>query len=125
LDFLEGKDDSFPVEALKHDFKTLRQHMEKVSEDKATPDTRMADDMHDYLPAITDDLIRLMLGGLPTGRDGYPLHCRLRYFDPTRRRAVLPQDVAALVGSMTDDEVSVTLLNMDPTYVKMVLKGRQ
>lgn len=121
LDFLDGKDDRFPVEALKEDFKTLRERMEEVSRDNATPDTRMADDMHHLLPAITDNLIRLMLGGLPTGRDGYPLHCRLRYFDPARRRAGLPKDVAALVDSMTDDEVSVILLNLDPNDAKTVI----
>jgi hypothetical protein len=121
LDFLDGKDDKFPVEALKQDFKTLRERMEKVSQDSATPDTRMADDMHGFLPGITDNLIRLMLGGLPTGREGYPLHCRLRYFDPARRRAGLPQDIAALVDSMTDDEVSVTLLNMDASSDKTVI----
>lgn len=121
LDFLEGKDDSYPVEALRQDFKTLRQRMEKVNQDSATPDTRMSDDMHRFLPAVTDNLIQQMLGGLPTGRDGYPLHCRLRYFDSARRRAGLPQDVAALVDSMTDDAVSVTLLNMDPTHTKTVI----
>ena len=121
LDFLEGKDDNFPMEALKEDFKTLRQRMEKVSQDNATPDTRMADDMHRLLPAITDNLIRLMLGGLPTGRDGYPLHCRLRYFDPERQRAGLPKDVAVLIDSMTDDEVSVTLLNLDPINAKTLI----
>jgi len=43
-----------------------------------------------------------MLGGLPTGRDGYPLHCRLALnFDPVRRRAGIPEDVAALVEKLT------------------------
>lgn len=121
FDFLEGNDDSYPAESLKADFATLRQRMEKVAQDSATPDTRMSDDMHRFLPGITDNLIRQMLGGLPTGRDGYPLHCRLRYFDPARRRAGLPKDVAALVDSMTDDEVSVTLLNLDPSTAKTII----
>ena len=55
-----------------------------------------------------------MLGGLPTGRDGYPLHCRLRYFDPARQRAGIPEDVAALVEKLTADEVIVTLVNTNP-----------
>jgi hypothetical protein len=121
FDFLEGNDDSYPAESLKADFATLRQRMEKVAQDSATPDTRMSDDMHRFLPGITDNLIRQMLGGLPTGREGYPLHCRLRYFDPARRRAGLPKDVAALVDSMTDDEVSVTLLNLDPSTEKTII----
>jgi len=63
----------------------------------------------------------LMLGGLPTGRVGYPLHCRLRYFDPARHRAGLPEDVGALVDSMSDDEVNVTLLNLNPVAEKTVI----
>ena len=33
----------------------------------------------------TDSLVELMLGGMPVGRIGYPLHCRVRYFDLQRR----------------------------------------
>jgi hypothetical protein len=121
LDFLLGKDDAYPVEALKADFHNVRSRMERVRQDNATPDTRMSDDVLRLNPALTDNLIHQMLGGLPTGRVGYPLHCRLRYFDPARRRAGLPTDVAALVDSMRADEVSVTLLNLDPTRAKTVI----
>ena len=47
-----------------------------------TPDTTMSDDPNRINPATTDALVQLMLGGMPVGRTGYPLHCRLRYFDP-------------------------------------------
>src|SRR4029078_3278130 len=97
----------------KKDFKTLRQRMEEVSRDNATPDTRMADDMHHLLPAITDNLIRLMLGGLPTGRQGSPLHCRLRYFDPARRRAGLPKDVGAVVARIGDADGTVQFVDRE------------
>jgi len=60
-----------------------------------------------------DALIRLTLGGLPTGRDGGLLNARLRYFDPARRRAGLPESVAALVSEMTDTGTVVTLVNLD------------
>jgi hypothetical protein len=39
----------------------------------------------------------------------------LRYFDPERRRAGIPQDVAALVDTATDDHVAVTLVNVSQT----------
>jgi hypothetical protein len=65
--------------------------------------------------------IQLMLGGLPTGRHGYPLHCRLRYFDPARRRAGIPEDVAALVERITEDEVTVTLVNVSQTDDRAVV----
>ena len=40
-----------------------------------------------------------MLGGLPTGRTGFPLHCRLRYFDPERQRT----DLRLPLGPLAND----------------------
>ena len=36
--------------------------------------------MHIYNVKSTDALVELMLGGIPVGRIGYPLHCRLVCF---------------------------------------------
>jgi hypothetical protein len=81
----------------------------------------MSDDMNRINPATTDALIRLMLGGLPTGRDGYPLHCRIRYFDPARQRAGIPEDVAALVTGMDADSVTVELVNLNQVVPRDVV----
>ena len=64
-----------------------------------------------------DALIRLTLGGLPPGRDGGLLNARLRYFDPARKRAGLPEDVGALVSRMTDTSAEVTLVNLNSDVV--------
>jgi len=92
-----------------------------MRDDDTTPDTRLSDDMNPMNPAVTETLTRLMLGGLPTGRLGFPLHCRLRYFDPERRRAGIPEDVAALVDAMGADEVSVQLVNLSPLRAQTVV----
>jgi len=111
--FLEGENPEYPVEALQRDFAELRDKVEAMHLDPTTPDTRMSDDPNQITPAIVGTLNQLMLGGLPTGRMGSPLHCRVRFFDPERRRAGIPEDVAALVDGMTDDEVSLTLVNVN------------
>ena len=121
LDFLDGRNPSYPVDALKGDLETVRLRMEGVRQDTASPDTRMSDDMNGLQPAITGALTELMLGGLPTGREGHPLHARLRYFDPERRRAGVPEDVAALVTRMTDTETSVTLVNVNQVEARTVV----
>jgi hypothetical protein len=111
--FLDGDDPSYPVDALQRDLATVRERVAAMRQDDRSPDMTMSDDPNDYNPAIIDTLNQLMLGGLPTGRVGFPLHCRLRYFDPVRQRAGLPEDVAALVETMSEEEVTVTLVNIN------------
>jgi hypothetical protein len=62
-----------------------------------------------------------MLGGNDPGKDGNVLHSRLRYFDPVRRRAGLPDDVAALVEKLRADDVVVTLVNTNPVQARDVV----
>ena len=121
LRFLEGENPDYPVEVLERDLGRVRQKMAAMEQDNTTPDTRLSDDMNSINPATVEALIRLMLGGLPTGRTGFPLHCRLRYFDAERRRAGLPEDVAALVEAMTADQVTVNLVNVDPLEPRTVV----
>jgi hypothetical protein len=110
--FLDGEDPDYPQDILLADLAAVRERGELLRRDTSTPDTRMSDDMNQINPAQIDALNQLMLGGLPTGRPGYPLHCRVRYFDLVRRRAGIPEDVAALVERLDGDEVVVTLVNV-------------
>jgi hypothetical protein len=88
--------------------------------DRTAPAQRLADNMMDFNPAAVDALIRLTLGGLPPGREGGLLNARLRYFDPARHRAGLPDSVAALVSKMTDTETDVTIVNLDKSSPRSV-----
>ena len=119
--YLDGEDASFPEAALEADLETLRRKVELMRADTRSPDCSMSDDMNAMNPATTGALTRLMLGGIPTGRDVHVLHARVRYFDPARRRAGLPEHVAALVERMTDDEVTVSLVNLDPLDTRTVI----
>ncbi len=89
--------------------------------DQTPPEKRLSDNMLGYNPATTAALIRLMLGGLPSGVDGALLNARLRYFDPARQRAGVPEDVSALVSEMTDTRTVVTLVNLHPTEPRAVI----
>jgi hypothetical protein len=119
--YLAGEDPDYAVDALQDGLEAVRCRIAAMREDKTTPDTRLSDDMNHINPATTEALTELMLGGLPTGRVGYPLHCRLRYFDPERRRAGIPEDVAALVEGMTADAVTVRLVNVNPVEERTVI----
>ena len=49
------------------------------------------------------------------------LSARLRYFDPVRRRAGVPDDVGALVSELRDDRTVVTLVNVSRTTPRDVV----
>jgi hypothetical protein len=119
--FLDGEDDAFPEAALEADLETLRHKMELMRADTRSPDCSMSDDMNDMNPATTGALTRLMLGGLPTGRDVHVLHARVRYVDPARRRAGLPEHVGALVERIREDEVTLRLVNLDTVDARTVM----
>jgi hypothetical protein len=121
LDFLDGKNAAYPEEALRRDFARIRERVAGMRKDTTTPDTRLADDPLLFNPASVTSLIQLMLGGVPPERRGSVLHCRLRYFDPVKRRAGVPEDVAALVEALSDDGVTVTLVNVSQTEARTVV----
>jgi len=109
--FLNGKNASFPEQALRSDLDRVRQQVTAIRTDTTTPDTRLADDSMHKNPASVGSLVQLMGGGLPTNRQGLIWHTRLRYFDPVSRRAGIPADCAALVESLDDESATVVLVN--------------
>ena len=119
--YLEGEDPGYPEAALRADLETLRRKVEGMRADHRSPDMSMSDDMNRFNPATTGALIQLMLGGIPTGRDVHTLFAQVRYFDPVRRRAGLPEQVGALVERMTPDGVVLQLVNLDPVDEKVVV----
>ena len=52
------------------------------------------------------------VGSARARQGGGLLNARLRYFDPARRRAGVPEDVAALVSDLADRRTVVTLVNL-------------
>jgi hypothetical protein len=113
LAYLEGKNPQYPLQALRADFATIRKKVAGMRQDTTTPDTRLADDPMRFNPATVETLNHLMLGGIPQGRSGSVLHCRVRYFDPLKRRAGLPPDVGALVERLTAEQTVLTLVNLN------------
>jgi hypothetical protein len=80
--------------------------------------------MLDFNPASTESLVQLMWGALLPGREGGLLNARLRYFDPDRKRAGVPEDVAALVSELSDTRTVVTLVNLNASQPRtLVVQG--
>ncbi len=106
---------------MKRELESIPKKLAQIRADKTPPDKRLADNMLDSNPAATDALVRLMFGALVPGRDGGLLNARLRYFDPVRRRAGMPEDVAALISELGDRRTVVTLVNTNATTARTVL----
>jgi hypothetical protein len=112
VEFLDGRNAAYPETALRQDLDTIAKRLDAMRVDQTPASKRLADNMLDYNPAATDSLVRLMWGALVPGREGGLLNARLRYFDPTRKRAGVPEDVAALVSALGDRRTVVTLVNI-------------
>ena len=119
--FLQGQNPAYPEQALERDLKLVQQRLNAVRRDTTPPEKRLADNMLDYNPAATESMVQLMWGALLPGREGGLLNARLRYFDPERKRAGVPEDVAALVSELSDTRTVVTLVNLNASQPRTVV----
>ena len=121
IGYLEGKAPDYPEQALQRDFAELSRQVRRIKADDTTPDTRLADYLLGFSPAQTNTLTNLMLGGSFFSSKLWTLHTRVRYFDPVGRRSGVPEGVAALVEKLTDDSVTLTLVNVNQTEARPVM----
>jgi len=123
--FLAGKDAGYPAKALREELEFTRQRIARMRDDPTSPDTRLADWAMQFNPVSTRALVELLCGGHRTdqGLDRLfgLLHVRLRYFDPARRRAGLPEDVAALITAMDAGSVRVSIVNVNQVAPRTVI----
>ena len=124
LEYLQGRNASYPETAMAEDLATIKQRVEGIRKDQSKPDKRLADNMLDLNPVTTTALVQLTQGGMEPDRRGNLVNSRLRYFDPARKRAGLPEDVGALVSEMSDTGTVVTLVNLNTTTPRtLVVQG--
>lgn len=119
--YLRGKDDAYPEAALRRDLAAVARKTAAFRADQTPPERRLADNMLSWNPVSISALTQLMEGALVPGREGGLLFARLRYFDPERRRAGVPPDVAALVSELSDTRTVVTLVNTSATATRAVI----
>lgn len=120
IGYLEGKDAEYPAKALQGDLAKVRRAVQQMNDDDTTPDTRLADYLMGFNPAVTGSLSNLTMGAYLAGNI-WSLHARLRYFDPSAQRAGLPPDVAALVEKLDSDGTTVSLVNINSVDPRTVV----
>jgi hypothetical protein len=124
VEYLQGRNPAYPETAMAEDLATIKRRVEGMRKDQSKPDKRLADNMLDLNPVKNTALIQLTQGGMEPDRRGNLVNSRLRYFDPARKRAGLPEDVGALVSEMSDTGTVVTLVNLNATTPRtLVVQG--
>jgi hypothetical protein len=121
VEFLEGKNPSYAETSLQRDLASIPRKVEIFRRDTKPPERRLADNMMDANPASVGALQQLMWGAIPPGRAGELLNARLRYFDPIRKRAGVPEDVGALISELGDTRTVVTLVNLSTTEPRTLI----
>ncbi|MCB1022449.1 MAG: hypothetical protein KDC27_21145, partial [Acidobacteria bacterium] len=119
--YLEGDNPDFPGEALRADLEGVRRRVAGLREDALPADVRPSDHPQRYNPAQVSSLVNLALGGNAPGGSGNILHSRLLYFDPARDRVGLPEDVAALVETITPKGLRLRLVNLSQVEPRTVV----
>jgi len=78
--------------------------------------------VQNHSPAATDNLLNLMLGGCfaSSGRI-WTSHSGRCFYDPAKRRAGVPEDVAALVEEPAADSATLVLVDVNPVEPHTVI----
>ncbi len=133
IDFVEGRNPGYAEAALEADLARVAARVEARIKDPTTRETRLADWPLDINPASANALVQLMAGGLHIARPswsptspnqgGVTLHCRFRYFNADRRRAGVPEDVAALVHRLEHGSAELSLINTGAQPRTIIVQG--
>ena len=121
--WLAGDLPDYPEQILQANYQEVARRLEKVMADEQDL-TKM--DVHHWQqvnPVLTEALVHLTTGGPQTVYWGGLAAGRLRYWDADRRRSGLPQDVAALVRSLSADGARVSLVNLSVRDTHEVIIG--
>jgi hypothetical protein len=112
IDFLRGTRPDYPVEALQDEVRRSARTTERISKQGTG---------YGPSPVAFEALANLTLGAANLYGSGDVLRSQVRYFDPERRRAGLPEDVAALVQRIDRDGITLTLVNVNPSAPRKLI----
>lgn len=119
--YVSGQDPDYPEAVLDAHYSEVWRRMDKMRHDDEDPKEWDVHHWQEINPVLIEGFVQLTLGSPQVIYHGGLLHCRLRYFDPQRRRPGLPDAVGALVEKVTPNSVELQLVNLDPIAPREVL----
>ena len=124
--FMLGENPDFPTQVLEDTYTCMQQRLDKIERDDW--DNLEQWDVHhwqDLNPVVPEGLIQMAMGTPAAVYHGGLLHASVRYFVPPSEGAAgrpgLPEDVAALVEAITDDGLTLNLVNTNPLESRDVI----
>lgn len=122
--FLSGRLPDYPERALEMALGQVARRTAMMLGDADDPDAAHLHFWQRVNPVVTEVLTQLISGAPQMLYNGGLGHAALRYEDVDRARPGLPQDVAALVHRLDDDEIGVQLVNTSVVHTRTVrLRG--
>jgi len=119
--YVQGANPDFPERVLEDTYTGICQRLERIERDTGDPETWDVHHWQDLNPVLPEGLVQMALGTPGAVYHGGLLHTSVRYFDPQRRRAGLPQAVAALVERVEPGAITLTLVNTDLLEAREVI----
>ena len=119
--FITGRNPGYPEEALRGTAAMIYQRTAAVRADRSNPLDNHIHQWQQKNPVTTETLVQLTLGAPQFVYNGGLLFAPIRYFDQTRKRPGLPEDVSALVDRVEEDGIEVELVNLNAWEERSVL----
>lgn len=124
FEYIRGHDASYPEKILQANCTLVQNQLDKMRSPQGDPASWVTDDynlealssIHKWQEMCTvypEALLQLTWGTPMHISHGGLQHARVRYYDEAERRPGLPSNVSALVERLTDDSVTLTLVNSD------------
>lgn len=110
--FLEGSYVNYPEKIMTYNLNQVYHQLHFMRSDEQDPSTYKDDYLQIRNPISFEGLLQLTMGAPRPIYNGGLLMARLRYYDGERKRPGLPEDVAALVETMTANSTIVRLINL-------------
>ena len=119
--YIKGDNPNYPEQILQASLAQVYKRMEQIRQDDTDPRDNHIHWWQQLNPVTTEALIQLTLGAPQLLYNGGLLLAPLRYFDAFKKRPGLPSDVAALVETVSQDEIVVNLVNLSARFEHKVL----
>ena len=112
--FVEGKHPEYVDQFIDSTYQCVCNGMDRLEQDDSDPEERECFHFQRLSPVLPEALVQMAMGTPAAMYNGGLLQSHVRYFDLDRRRAGLPEHVAAMVDEVGSDRVGLTLVNTDP-----------